>query len=35
VNDHQRTLDDDVAELRGSSTTIYLLCKTTGSSAVS
>jgi hypothetical protein len=24
---HTRTLDDDVAELRGASSTIYLLCK--------
>jgi predicted enzyme related to lactoylglutathione lyase len=32
---HSRTLDDDVAELRGASSTIYLLCKPGGSSAVS
>jgi predicted enzyme related to lactoylglutathione lyase len=32
---HTRTLDGDVAELRGASATIYLLCKPTGSSAVS
>ena len=32
--DHTRTLDDDVAELRGASATIYLLCKPAGSVAV-
>jgi predicted enzyme related to lactoylglutathione lyase len=31
---HTRTLDDDVAELRGASSTIYLLCKPEGSAAV-
>jgi predicted enzyme related to lactoylglutathione lyase len=31
---HTRTLDDDVAELRGASSTIYLLCKPAGSAAV-
>jgi predicted enzyme related to lactoylglutathione lyase len=31
---HTRTLDDDVAELRGAAATIYLLCKERGSVAV-
>jgi predicted enzyme related to lactoylglutathione lyase len=31
---HTRTLDDDVAELRGAAATIYLLCKERGSMAV-
>ncbi|MBC8027140.1 MAG: VOC family protein [Steroidobacteraceae bacterium] len=31
---HARTLDDDVAELRGASATIYLLCKPAGSVAI-
>ena len=31
---HTRTLDDDTAELRGASSTIYLLCKPAGSTAV-
>lgn len=32
--EHTRTLDDDVAELRGAAATIYLLCKGAGSQAV-
>jgi predicted enzyme related to lactoylglutathione lyase len=32
--EHTRTLDDDVAELRGAAATIYLLCKERGSVAV-
>ena len=32
---HTRTLDDDVAELRGAAARIYLLCKPAGSAAVS
>jgi predicted enzyme related to lactoylglutathione lyase len=32
--EHTRTLDDDVAELRGAAATIYLLCKARGSMAV-
>jgi predicted enzyme related to lactoylglutathione lyase len=32
--EHTRTLDDDVAELRGAAATIYLLCKEPGSMAV-
>jgi predicted enzyme related to lactoylglutathione lyase len=31
---HARTLDDDVAELKGASATIYLLCKPAGTTAV-
>jgi predicted enzyme related to lactoylglutathione lyase len=32
--EHTRTLDDDVAELRGATATIFLLCKERGSTAV-
>jgi predicted enzyme related to lactoylglutathione lyase len=32
---HTRTLDQDVAELRGAAATIYLLCKGAGTTAVS